>query len=489
MNRAAASPLLAPLAEFIARHLGLHFPPERAADLQRGLQAAAREFDFDDAEACATWLLSAPLNGHQIEVLASHLTVGETYFFRERSAFTVLEEHVLPELIQSRRESGRRLRIWSAACCSGEEAYSLALSVRRALPLPERANWDVSIIGTDLNPRFLQRAARGVFGEWSFRGAPPGFKEIHFRKVGDGEWEIRPEIREMVQFFPLNLAEEIPASLSSLLGGVDLIFCRNVLIYFAAERAAQVVGNLTDCLADDGWLVLGPSEIALTPPPGLSPRPFAGTTLYRKEPGGRSAAAALPEVWAGMPWAMTEAEAEMDREREAEVEMPFAAEADEEQAMAYQEQPYEPASLTPAAAVDDGLAPSARLLLARAQANQGNLTEALASCDRALAADKLNPAGHYLRASVLQELGELDEAVPAFQRALYLEPGFVLAHFALGNLARRRGRLAAADRHFAHALAGARAQPADELLPEAEGLTAGRMAEIIAALRPAGAGV
>jgi chemotaxis protein methyltransferase CheR len=128
-------------------------------------------------------------------------------------------------------------------------------------------------------------------------------------------------------------------------------------------------------------------------------------------------------------------------------------------------------------------APEEFSLLARALANLGDLREALAWCDRWLAADKLQAPAHYLRAIVLQELGEDSSAGQALQRALYLEPRLVLAHFALGNLARAGARLAEADRHFANALQLLATHPAEEALPESDGLTAGRLTEIITSLR------
>ena len=122
------------VSEFIAQNTGLHFPTERRSDLQRGLEAAAAEFGFADAAAFADRLLSASLTRPQLHTLASHLTIGETYFFRERKAFDALAEHILPELIRHRRGREQRLRLWSAACSTGEEPYSLAILVRQLLP-------------------------------------------------------------------------------------------------------------------------------------------------------------------------------------------------------------------------------------------------------------------------------------------------------------------------------------------------------------------
>ena len=111
---------LSQLSECVAARMGLHFPRERWRDLERHANSAAKEFGFADIKAFLQWLLSSPLTREQIETLASHMTVGETYFFREKESFEILEKTILPELIRSRRGSERRLRIWSAGCCTGE---------------------------------------------------------------------------------------------------------------------------------------------------------------------------------------------------------------------------------------------------------------------------------------------------------------------------------------------------------------------------------
>ncbi|MEO6321363.1 MAG: CheR family methyltransferase, partial [Polaromonas sp.] len=122
------------LSERLATQMGLHYPKERWRDLKRGVAAAAPEFGMASADACARWLLSAPLTRPQVEVLARHLTVGETYFFREKKTFEILEAQLLPALLRERTGTQQRLRIWSAGCCTGEEPYSIAILLARMIP-------------------------------------------------------------------------------------------------------------------------------------------------------------------------------------------------------------------------------------------------------------------------------------------------------------------------------------------------------------------
>jgi chemotaxis protein methyltransferase CheR len=268
------------LSELVARYMGLHFPRERWADLQRGLAGAADEFGFDDVAECAEWLLSAPLTKAQLQVLASHLTIGETYFFREKKTLGVLSSRVLPELIQARRGREQRLRLWSAACCSGEEAYSLAILLRQILP--DLAEWHVTILATDINPHFLRKAVAGSYGEWSFRDTPEGFKERFFTGAGDGRYAIRPEIKNLVSFEHLNLVEDVYPSLATDTHAMDVIFCRNVLMYFTPAQTRKVIGNLHRALIDGGWLAVGPSEASQALFPQFVTANFPGVILYQK---------------------------------------------------------------------------------------------------------------------------------------------------------------------------------------------------------------
>lgn len=478
--------LLSRFSRFLAGQMGLHFPPERASDLQRGIRSAAREFGYEDADDCIQWLLSAPLTRSQIEILAGHLTVGETYFFREPRTFEIFEEHLLPELVRSRRGGEQRLRIWSAACCSGEEPYSIAISVRKVLP--DFSDWNVAILGSDINPRFLHKASQGVFSEWSFRNTPPSLKEKYFEKAGSGRWEILPEIKRMVDLSHINLAEDVYPSLLNETNAVDILFCRNVLIYFAPEQVSKVIANFHRCLVEGGWLVLSPSETSHVLFPQFVPVNFDGAILYQKDSTRtRPVDRRTPQLEEATPlFFPTTAECVSQTaplgEQAGEVSETKSSAYDEAFAHYEQGRHAETVAALEALFSSPPMEPRARVLMARTLADQGKLAESLGWCDQAIAADKSNPAAHYLRASVLHEQGNLNESVQSFERALYLDSDFVLAHFALGNLARNEGKFREADKHFALALALTRERPQAEVLPESEGITAGRLAEIIAGL-------
>ena len=469
MNEHIPDNLLASLSECVAERVGLHFPPERWQDLRRGLHAAAAEFGFKNAQACLAWLQTAPRTKRQIEILAGALTVGETYFLRDRKCFEALEEHIIPALVRARRDGERHLRFWSAGCCTGEEPYSLAIALQRAVP--DLSEWKVTVLGTDINPHFLRKAAEGVFGEWAFRDVPQWWKAKYFRRTPDKTYRILPEIRRMVTFEHLNLAEDVYPALLNYTNALDVIFCRNVLMYFSPDQAQRVLRELHHCLVDDGWLVVSPSEAFHVASSDFIAVNFPGTTFHRKAkqhiPVHRVPA---PRGAAARPAPRSERTVE-------------SADSCAEALKLYEKGRYAEAAdcLTASFARRP---PDARAiaLLARIFANQGLLADALTWCDTLVAMDKVNPVGHYLRAVVLQEQGAMAAAIEALKRALYLDQNFVLAHFDLGHLTLRLGRLHEARRHMQNALHLLRGYRQDDVVPESEGMTAGRLSEIVMAM-------
>jgi chemotaxis protein methyltransferase CheR len=510
--------LLSQLSEFVAAQMGLYFPRERWPELERGLQSAAREFGAANAEACARWLLAAPLTRNQIEILAADLTVGETYFFRDQRSFEILGEQVLPELMRARSGAEKRLRIWSAGCCTGEEPYSIAIWLDRVLPGLQQ--WHVTILATDVNPRFLRKAAAGVFREWSFRGAPPWLKESYFVPVDAQRFELLPRIRERVKFAYLNLAQDTYPSLATDTNAMDLIFCRNVLMYFAPEQAGTVITKLYRALIDAGWLIVSPSETSSQLFCQFASMHFDGAILYKKQSGAASAPA--PAFWTQMPAGRLHEDASaapsfaLDSVAapapsvfpvQLSSSMPLGSGPVGAEAIRTIEQespanPEKPAPYAEALALFErgnyleaaqllkadpaSLRGSAQswALLARICANLGDLAEARSWAEKAVAANKLDAGLHYLRAIILQEQGIEEEAVASLKRALYLATDFVLAHFALGHLARRHGKSSEADKHFSNALTLLQRYQADEVLPHSDGLAAGRLGEMIRSTRP-----
>jgi chemotaxis protein methyltransferase CheR len=363
--------------------------------------------------------------------------------------------------------------------------------------LPDWQDWHVSILGTDLNPHSLHKAEAGVYGEWSFRDCPRDLRERYFSPVGDRRHRVRAEVREMVTFAELNLAQDAFPSLSNDTNAMDLVLCRNLLIYFTPAHARRLIGNLRQSLVDEGWLIVSPSECSQALFTGFVPVNFPGSILYRKRQAQDIARDATPVVVAeplqpaaNLAAPLTDLEVsvmlippteplETDR-RVDPVDWSRELAAAES---AYSQGDYGDTSTRLRALLPAARQPSEKLrvlaLLTRALANQGVLDEALSASERWIATDKLDAVAHYLHAMVLQELGERPRARAALNCAVYLQPEFALAHFALGNHARAEARVAEARRHFDNAARLLAGLAADDPVPESEGLSAGRLREII----------
>jgi chemotaxis protein methyltransferase CheR len=185
----------------------LHFPRERWPDLSRAMAAMAGGDRCYGSLPDFRSLMNGPAVRRSAELLASHLAVGETYFFREPAMFEALEHEVLPPLVASRRSTGKSLRIWSAGCCSGEELYSLAIVLERTIP--DLQDWNLTLLGTDIQPQFLHKARHGLYRDWSFRNVPDWIRQRYFSRDEEGNHAIAPALRRRVTFDYLNLITDI----------------------------------------------------------------------------------------------------------------------------------------------------------------------------------------------------------------------------------------------------------------------------------------
>lgn len=498
MKRRLCEDELSRLSECITKQVGLNYPRERWSDMEREIQAAAGDFEFADVHACVEWLLASPLSKHQVEVLARHLTVGETYFFREKPSFEFFGKHILPELLRL-RTGGRRIRIWSAGCASGEEPYSIAILLDRLAgkEAPRRA----SILATDINPRALAKAEEGVYGDWSFRGVPPSLKQTYFRPEGR-RYRIRQRIRKQVWFSYLNLAEDAYPSLPNGTNAMDVIFCRNVLMYFSPRQARKVVRKFHRALVEGGWLLVSPCEASPALLAEFTPHHYPGIIVYRKQ--SPAAAGTAPE-WFSLPRSREPAPP-----AESGLAPPSAAEdspappprdlvaahagnrqgpqgawscekAEDAQREARQVPLAGATQPSPNVPHISGSGGDSLAAVALALANQGRLAEAMAQCERAIETNKLHSSYHYLKATILLEQGACEEARQALKRTVYLDPDFVLAYLSLSNLARQQNDGAASRRYLRIVQRLLSTRDREERLPEWEGMTAGRLLEIVEA--------
>lgn len=194
------------------------------------------------------------------------MTVNETFFFRDKVPFDNFRQVMVPALI-SARANEKSLRIWSAACSSGQEPYSLAMILTDEFA-HKLQGWRIEVVGTDLSEAVLDKAKKGVYTQFEVqRGLPTPLLLRHFTQVGD-LWQVNEKIRSRVNFVPFNLLSDYTS-----LGKFDVIFCRNVLIYFDQTRKSDILSRMGRILSPDGYIILGASENIIGLQTGLAPHP------------------------------------------------------------------------------------------------------------------------------------------------------------------------------------------------------------------------
>jgi chemotaxis protein methyltransferase CheR len=272
-------PHLERFQELVAQHAGLHMRQQerdvflKALDARMQALKLVRPEDYlrllegSDAASLTEW-----------KRLLARLTNNESYFYRDRGQLALLEEQVLPELIE-RNRAHRTLRVWSAGCSTGEEAYSLAMIIDQILPL--REGWDIYILGTDLSETALEKARRGVYGAWSFRTIDSDTQRRYFKQQGNS-FEFDAKLRRTVTFRTGNLLQDPFPSRASGICDMDLILCRNVFIYFKRDAIARVLGKFTETLRDGGFLMTGHAELHDVPLTGLRTLSYPQTVIYQR---------------------------------------------------------------------------------------------------------------------------------------------------------------------------------------------------------------
>lgn len=253
------------LRDFLKNHSGLALSNEKRYLVESRLSLVCRRFNIQSLNHLTPLLRSGRDTSLQQAVIEA-MTTNETFFFRDKTPFDLFREVLLPRYLAG-RASTRRIRIWCAAASTGQEPYSLAMILKDASD--RLAGWQVDILATDISLDVLDKAKAGLYSQFEVqRGLPIQLLVKYFRQVGD-QWQIAPEIRSMVEFRPLNLIKDF-----GTLGVFDIIYCRNVLIYFDKAMKGDVLQRLASTLAADGALLLGAAETILGLTEALTPDPI-----------------------------------------------------------------------------------------------------------------------------------------------------------------------------------------------------------------------
>lgn len=400
-----------------------------------------RESAVDTADHYVELLGHLPLDNTLVQNIVRALTVKESYFFRDPSTMESLRTRILPELLAKVRDS-KVLRVWSAGCSTGEELYTIAVLLDEMLP--DRHGFTIRLVGTDIDTQAIERARAGVYGAWSLRATMPSDVTRVFDRLAHG-YRIKDTFRANTAFEIHNLSD--PLALVPSPGEFDLIFCRNVSIYFVGEAITGLHTKLRNALAPHGFWVAAPSDpipaagwdtavlpgmlfhqrerkvvplaSRISPPP--EPQRAAGTSGASRNPAQRSP---IPNQ---VSFAMTAT-------RPQPAPVPIAS-----------------TSTAARAVASDGVQPE-RIARVLQHADDGHVADALIKAEALAAEYPLNANVHRLVALLFEDAKKLEEALLAWRRVLYLAPDDVDAHLRVGLLLGRMGDRAGATRALRNAV-------------------------------------
>jgi chemotaxis protein methyltransferase CheR len=411
----------------------------------------------------------------ELKKLVAHLTIGETSFFRFDPHFAALIERVIPELIKH-HQTTRRLRIWSAGCSTGEEVYSLAITLLQHFP--QLASWDITILGTDISHQSLATARRGNYQERSLRHVTPKLLSKWFIKDGTG-WTVTECLRSRTRFAFLNLQSETYPSSKNGTVECDLIFCRNVMIYFRPETVRAVVSRLRRALRPGGYLFLGHAETL-----GAGFLDFVrcqhhGGTYYRvgdeEEIKGATPVSKKQDENRKQPQFILFKEPNENRllprdsreEAKEKSGIILANKVNNKTTSLKNATIVTPPVITASQLLDQGFS----------LADQGRLEDALALCQQVLHTDDLSPRAYFLRGLIHDQQGQSLVAAEDFQRVILLDIKVVMAHYHLAHVYRRIGRKAEALRSLQTAVRLLTKMGDEEAIPDAKDWTVAGLLE------------
>lgn len=456
------------LAALLLERAGLKVTPDGYMGLRLALQARMPALGLDDASEYVRRLKQLA-GEHELRALLPLVTVGKTEFFRDSRQFAAFENEIFPELLKLARREARAVHVWSAGCATGEEPYSIAMVGLDRGALPK----EVDCWATDLNPVAVENASKGRFPIRRLLGVSEPRLARYFT-LADGQYQVTPQLREMVRFEGHNLAAPIWPQVKPQ--SMDLIFCRNVIIYFDQPTILAVMDRFYDSLRPGGWLFLGYSESLFRLPTRFEMIEVGGVFIYRRPM--RRHATVLPPP-PPPPGGVVPPSAPKPPERQTPKALPLVVGLQLPRSTI--SLPMSPPSPVPgtgtpvqrlAEIVDciergdfpralrhahalteaepDDLA--ARITLGNVHALMGNIDEAREAYQGALQREPLSVEARLYLGIAAMQAGEPETARQEFTRALFLEPTLALGHYLLAQVHERRGDPEAARRSYKNAV-------------------------------------
>ncbi len=442
---------------------GLYFTPDKNQHLQSALWQRIQQRGHDSYGEYYRFLKYHPEGRIELKDLFDLITIGETYFFRNKAQFEVLQKFVLPDIVRRSLSCGdKSIRVWSAGCSGGDEAYSIAIAIMESVPSCE--SWNISILGTDINRNELRRAREGIYGERAVSQLPKEYLEKYFEIQGT-HFLLKAHVRELVQFEYHNLACD--PYLHEKMREVDLLFCRNVIIYFDDQTTQRVIDHFYNCLAPHGYLFLGHTETLWQITNHFERVEFPQAFIYQKRvhpiPANDSLPfLAVPEIKFTnfTPSLETFKSSPFEEGMESTTQGASVSNVKEIDTEGQERGDNASSPILPGAQDEDDH--QALLSQAVAMANEEKYQEALNILKKVIEVGHLNMEAHYLIGVLYYKIKELREAEAHFRKVIYLDRDSVLAFYHLGNIYLFQKRLTEAAREFKNAIRLIKKRPKDE---------------------------
>lgn len=485
--------------DMVMERSGLYFPEKKRHDLELGLAKALETSPIEQVGDYYQFLSEKTAVAEaEFSRLINLLTIGETHFFRDTPQFNAIATAVLPQLIERKREEAQaagampQLRLWSAGCASGEEPYSLAILLYELIP--DITNWHILILGTDINTDILAKARQAVYSDWSFRESRAlALRSIYFSRQ-EKRYHLHENIKRMVTFAQHNLIEDTFPAVHQNTIAMDLIICRNVMIYFATETVQMLAKRFYEALLPAGWFIVGHSEPSLLTYRSFQAKMFQGTLLYQKT----GEATRLPDEW--LSNTVSAPKPAPSPQPPTQSAIPVAKPAPPRRTGLLPKEPtphqdpyHEARRLLSQGQIvqairllEDNIdqlpttyGPYAHCLLARAYADRGQWQTARQLAKQATAANSILPEPYLILAMIDEQEGNIEDAITNLKKVLYLDSRHVIAHFNLGMLYQQQDQTNHAQRAFRNARNLLLDQPPDHLLPDSGEVTVKRLLNTI----------
>lgn len=455
---------------FLMERSGLFFDNDRLEILETKLAQRLDACEVGSFEDYLRYLAFHEQGELELKALLDVLTVGETYFFRNEAQFDVLKNHVLPEIVKM---GVRSIRIWCAGCSTGEEPYSIAIVLREGLP--DVDSWNISLVATDINRNSLKAASKAEYRSRAVHLVQPEILNKYFVRHG-ALYRLSPEIKKMVTFYYHNLVAN-PYTLDGM-QNVDILFCRNVIIYFDQETLKCVVGNMANSLKTGGYFFIGHSETLWGISNHFKAIEFPSTFIYKKlERPSREIEFPHLSIPTSVDFGTIPPIPEIE---DAPVKLSKPWPSLEDGHRAFKNKDYKGAKGIFAEYLKENKNDVKTMMaMATVMANMGEYEEAVVVLKNILSKDNIFAPAYYLKGVIEAKRGEYNKAVETFRKMLYSDENLAIGYFYLGNVCRFLGKISDAIREYENCLRILKKSDEQTSVPLAEDMTVGLLLQTV----------